>query len=838
MFIRWLSDIKITDIDSVGGKNASLGEMFSNLTNRGIQVPNGFAVTTDAYVSFMKFNNLYEQIKPMLDEIESCKGDITCLRKNAYMVRTLIKNGEFPDQIHDEIVNNYLVLSRQYTNVSQTSGAVHSSQISKTSHTVLHSNPTDDATDVAVRSSSTAEDLQDASFAGQQETYLNVRGKQQVIESIKNCFASLYTDRAISYRQSINYPLSVSNLKISVCVQKMVRSDLGSAGVAFSIDPETGFNNVVIINGSFGLGELVVQGGVKPDEFIVFKPTLKNGHNSIIDKKLGDKTRKMVYGNNPDEKVKLISVENDQYREFCIDNETAITLSKWVVEIEEYFSNIYGKWTPVDTEWAFDGVTKKLFIVQARPETVHANKSQTSKRTLESYKLSSNKSSAIVTGVAVGDRISSGTVRIIHSLDSRYCTSEFQKGDILVTDMTDPDWEPIMVKASAIITNKGGRTCHAAIIARELGINAVVGTGNCTEILKSEQVVTVSCAEGDVGNVYEGCIPYETTKIDLDSLPSIKTKIMFNIASPNDVFKYNSYPSKGVGLVREEFIINNFIKAHPNALINYETLHDEQLKKEILELTKGYDTPIDYYVEKLSFGIGRIAATFFPNDVIVRFSDFKSNEYRNLLGGKYYEPEDEQNPMIGFRGASRYYSQSFKKAFGLECQAIKCIRDEMGLTNVIVMIPFCRTVEECIQVQNVMAEFGLKRGENGLQVYIMCEIPSNVIMADEFCKYVDGFSIGSNDLTQLTLGLDRDSELVAHIYDERNPSVKKMIKWAIEACKRNNVKIGICGQGPSDYPDFAQFLVEENIDSISITPDALLKTVVAISEIERKVLLH
>lgn len=546
---------------------------------------------------------------------------------------------------------------------------------------------------------------------------------------------------------------------------------------------------------------------------------------------MGDKTRKMVYGNNPDEKVKIISVEEDQYHTFCIDNATVVLLSKWVVEIEEYFTNLYGKWTPVDTEWAYDGITKQLFIVQARPETVHANKKTS--RFLESYKLSSTPP-AIVTGVAVGDRISTGVVRIIHSLDSRYGSNEFNKGDVLVTDMTDPDWEPLMVKASAIITNKGGRTCHAAIIARELGINAVVGTSNCTEILKNGQTITASCAEGETGYVYDGVIPYETVRIDLDTLPEIKTKIMFNIASPNDVFRYYAYPSKGVGLVREEFIINNFIKAHPNALINYNSLEDEQVQKQISSLIVGYDDPLEYYVEKLSFGIGRIAATFYPNDVIVRFSDFKSNEYKNLLGGRAYEPHEE-NPMIGYRGASRYYDSKFKKAFGLECKAIKRIRDEMGLTNVIVMIPFCRTVRECIEVQKVMAEFGLRRGENGLQVYIMCEIPSNVILADEFCKHVDGFSIGSNDLTQLTLGLDRDSELVAHIYDERNESVKKMISWAIEACKRNNVKIGICGQGPSDHPDFAQFLVEKNIDSISITPDALLKTVLAVSEIEKQI---
>lgn len=475
MFIRWLDTIKISDIDSVGGKNASLGEMYSNLSSRGIQVPNGFAVTTEAYINFMNFNKLYEGIQPYLDEIKRTSGDIESLRRNAYNIRALIKNGEFPNDIHDQIVSNYILLSRKYTTVSSAM---------------------EDVTDVAVRSSSTAEDLQDASFAGQQETYLNVRGKQQVIESIKNCFASLYTDRAISYRHSINYH---GNLKISVCVQKMVRSDLGAAGVAFSLDTESGFPNVVIINGSFGLGELVVQGGVKPDEFIVFKPTLKQGYSSIIDKKMGDKTRKMVYGNNPDEKVKIISMEDDQHQKFCIDNETVILLSKWVVEIEEYFTKIYGKWTPVDTEWAYDGITKQLFIVQARPETVHSNKKKD--RTLESYKLSGNRTPAIVTGVAVGDRISTGVVRIIHSLDNRYGCSEFNKGDVLVTDMTDPDWEPIMVKASAIITNKGGRTCHAAIIARELGINAVVGTSNCTEILKTGQTITASCAEGEIGYV-------------------------------------------------------------------------------------------------------------------------------------------------------------------------------------------------------------------------------------------------------------------------------------------------------------------------------------------------
>jgi pyruvate,water dikinase len=805
--IRWLKEIGINDLNTVGGKNASLGEMTCNLSSRGINVPNGFAITTNAYTEFIRSNDLERKINTLLNDIKS--DDLVSLRRNGLEIRSLIQNGDFPKSIEDEIINSYTELSMQYLD---TFGKPQM------------------ATDVAVRSSSTAEDLQDASFAGQQETYLNVRGKHQVLESIKNCFASLYTDRAISYRRSINY---TSSFKISVCIQKMVRSDLYSAGVAFSLDPESGFKDVIVINGSWGLGELVVQGGVKPDEIIIFKKTLEKGYKSIIDKKLGDKRNKIVYGTNPDEKVKLIPVSNDRYEQFCIDDEMALKLGRWVIEIEKYYTELYGHWTPVDIEWAIDGLSKELYIVQARPETVH---SSSRKDILREYQI--NKPSgltSIVQGVAVGDKISSGRVRIIHSLDNRNTDLgddlDFQNGDVLVTDMTDPDWEPIMVKAGAIVTNKGGRTCHAAIIARELGINAVVGSGNCTDILKDGQFVTVSCAEGDVGYVYDGDIPYETTEIDLLNLPSIKTKIMFNIASPNDVFRYHSYPAKGVGLVREEFIINNFIKAHPMALINYDTL-DAKLKHEIEPLIKGYSSSVEYYVEKLCFGLGRIASTFYPNDVIVRFSDFKSNEYRNLLGGEEYEPFGEENPMIGWRGASRYYSTGFREAFGLECIAIKRLRDELGLTNIITMIPFCRTIEECIKVQEVMKEFGLERGVNGLQVYIMCEIPSNVILADEFCKYVDGFSIGSNDLTQLTLGLDRDSALVSHIYNERNPAVKRMISWAIEACKRNGVKIGICGQGPSDYPDFAQFLVEAGIDTISITPDALLKTVIAISEIE------
>lgn len=801
--IKWLKNIRMTDISLVGGKNASLGEMIGNLP--GISIPDGFAITTAAYIEFIRNNNLEQKIEELISDIK--EDDLTSLRRNGLEIRSLIQNGNFPEELENEITANYTVLSMHYLDAN---------------------NKAQICTDVAVRSSSTAEDLQDASFAGQQETYLNVRGKNKVIESIKNCFASLYTDRAISYRRSINYNCQ---FKISVCIQKMVRSDLGSAGVAFSIDPESGFKDIIVINGSWGLGELVVQGGVLPDEVLIYKKTLEQGYKSIIDKKLGDKKNKIVYGTNPDEKVKLIPVSSDKHDQFCISDEMSLKLGRWVLEIENYYSRLNGRWTPVDVEWAIDGLTNELYIVQARPETVHSNKKST---LLKEYKINKTENiKTLVEGVAVGDKISTGKVKIIHSLDNRDDDIDFQVGDILVTDMTDPDWEPIMVKASAIITNKGGRTCHASIISRELGINAVVGTGNCTEILKPGQEVTVSCADGDRGYIYEGLVPYDIIETDLSTIPTVKTKIMFNIASPNDVFKFHNYHmSSGVGLVREEFIINNFIKAHPMALINFDKL-EPTLKKEIEVLTKGYKSTTDYYVEKLSFGLARIASTFYPKDVIVRFSDFKSNEYRNLLGGFNYEPVEE-NSMIAWRGASRYYSDSFKEAFGLECIAIKRLREEMGLTNVIVMIPFCRTVNECILVQEVMKEYGLERGVNGLQVYIMCEIPSNVILADEFCKYVDGFSIGSNDLTQLTLGLDRDSALVAHVYDEMNEAVKIMISMAIKSCKRNGVKIGICGQGPSDKPEMAKYLVEEGIDTISITPDAFLKTVLAIKEIEDK----
>ena len=811
MFIEWLKNIGINDKNLVGGKNASLGEMIQHLTAQGINVPDGFVVTTKGYSKFLNHNNLTSQIQDKLLYIQY--EDLASLRRTGLEIRSIIQNGSFPSDFKNQIFTAYAQLSKQYLNVNGSEQSF---------------------TDVAVRSSSTAEDLQDASFAGQQETYLNVRGNYQLLESIKNCFASLYTDRAISYRHSIKYN---GDLKISVCVQKMVRSDLGSAGVVFSIDPESGFQDIIVINGSWGLGELVVQGAVKPDEIIIHKNTLEKGFRSIIDKKIGDKQNKMVYGTNPDEKVKIIKVDKKHYNQFCISDDNALKLGKWVMIIEQYYTQIYQQWTPMDIEWAIDGLTQQLFIVQARPETVH---SQTPKNLLTEYHIDKQTQQTqqtqplqpILEGIAVGDKISSGIVKIIHSLDTRNTdinTLDFQQGDILVTDITDPDWEPIMVKASAIITNRGGRTCHAAIIARELGINAIVGTSNATSVLTHNQYVSAVCSEGDIAFVYDGEIKFHTTHIDLHTLPKIHTNLMLNIASPNNVFKYHSYPVKGVGLVREEFIINNFIKIHPMALINYQKL-DTQLQQQINTLTRGYDNPTDYYIEKLCFGLGRIATTFYPNDVIIRFSDFKSNEYRNLLGGHNYEPLEE-NPMIGWRGASRYYDNNFKQAFGLECKAIKRLRDVMGLTNIIVMIPFCRTVNELLQVQTIMKQHGLERGINELQIYIMCEIPSNVIMADEFCKHVDGFSIGSNDLTQLVLGLDRDSNLVSHIYDERNPSVKKMISLAINSCKQNNTKIGICGEGPSNHPDFAQFLVEQNIDSISITPDAIFKTIHAIHEI-------
>lgn len=795
-YLLWLKETDLSQINHVGGKNASLGEMIQNLSKKSISVPNGFVVTTDVYDKFLEFNNLNRIIPELIHKIEP--NNLVSLKRIGTEIRTRIQNGVFPDEIKQEINKYYRELSQQYTDA--------------------YGEP-QEYTDVAVRSSGTAEDLPDASFAGQQETFLNVRGFIKLCESIKSCIASLYTDRAISYRHTKN--VDSTKVKISVCVQKMVRSDLGSAGVAFSLDTESGFNKVILINGSYGLGELIVGGAVKPDEFIVFKDTM-----AIIDKKMGYKETKMVYGNNPSENIREVKVDNKHQSKFCLDNSQIIELATWVKEIEDYYSKINNRYCPMDIEWAYDGLMKKMFIVQARPETVHSKK--LGNNIIEEYSINfpeNYKKDAIITGVSVGNKVGRGKVKILYSLDDRtdgLTFHDFNEGDILVTEMTDPDWEPVMKKASAIVTNKGGRTCHASIVARELGIPAIVGTINAVNVLNNDDEVTVSCCEGETGYVYKGLLQINKTRIDMSELNNKPTtpKVMMNLAAPDRAFSYANYPNQGVGLAREEFIINNFIQVHPQALMMHQDLDDKELTKTINNLIKGFPNEREYYIQKLSYGIARIAAASYPEDVIVRFSDFKSNEYYNLLGGNHFEP-DEENPMIGWRGASRYYSKEFKESFGMECEAIRRVRNEMGLINVIVMIPFCRTVEECKLVLGTMEEYGLKRKENGLQVYLMCEIPSNVILADEFSKYVDGYSIGSNDLTQLTLGVDRDSALVAHVYNERNEAVKMMISKAIKECHKSNIKVGICGQGPSDFPDFADFLIKEGIDSISVTPDTI-----------------
>jgi len=802
-YIVDLSEVQLSDLELVGGKNASLGEMIQNLSKLGVNIPGGFALTVEAYWEFIHFNKLDKRIRSLIKKMK--KDDLVSLRRTGLEIRQIIRNGEWPEDLKEEIKERYHLLSQNYGQ---------------------------DITDVAVRSSATAEDLPDASFAGQQETYLNVRGPEQILISVRNCFSSLFTDRAISYRD--NFGFNHFDVGLSVCVQKMVRSDLASSGVAFSLDTESGFKDVVLINGSYGLGESVVQGTVSPDEFLIFKPTLKDGFESIIEKKMGKKENKMIYSTEPGQLVKTVHVGNNQQNEFCITDRQALKLAKWVCIIEDYYTKLKGHWCPVDTEWAVDGLSGKLFIVQARPETIHSRKKDND---LVEYQIDNSQNTDVrLTGIAVGDKIGQGKVQKMYSLDGRDGTfdgSKFQEGDILVTEMTDPDWEPIMKKASAIITNKGGRTCHAAIVAREMGVPAIVGTENGTEVLFNGEEFTVSCAEGDVGKVYEGIIPFKLKKTKLDNLPQTKTPIMLNVASPDLAFKFAQIPNSGVGLAREEFIINNYIQAHPLALLKHKKLKDKDLTEKIRVLTRGFKNEETFFIKRLSYGVAKIASAFYPKQAIVRMSDFKSNEYYNLLGGSYFEPTEE-NPMIGWRGASRYYSEQYEYAFGMECKAIKRVIEKMGLTNVTIMIPFCRTVQELKKVYKVMKKYGLQRRKDGLQVYLMAELPSNILMAEEFAQHIDGFSIGSNDLTQLTLGLDRDSSLVAHIYDERNPAVKRSISNLIKIAKKTKTKVGICGQGPSDYPDFAQFLVEEGIDTISVTPDSMLKTIKAINKIETK----
>jgi len=789
-----LDEVSMENLNTVGGKNASLGEMIQNLSGLGISIPSGFAITVDAYREFLRHNDLENKMRAVISQIDM--DDLISLRKGGMQARQLVRNGKLPKPMETEIIARYVSLSQRYGQ---------------------------DATDVAVRSSATAEDLPDNSFAGQQETYLNVRGPEGIIESVRNCFASLFTDRAISYRQ--HFMFDSFDIGLSVCVQKMVRSDLAVSGVAFSLDTESGFKDAVIISGSYGLGEMIVQGSVSPDEYIVFKPTLEKGFSSIIEKKLGKKDRKMIYGEDPGQLTKAVNVQKETQERFCLSDEQVLKLARWVTAIEKYYSDKKKQWCPMDVEWAVDGLTNELYIVQARPETIQSRKDHN--KLVEYKTLESSEEKKILKGIAVGDKIATGKIVMMYSLDGRdgsHDGMDFNVGDVLVTDMTDPDWEPIMKKASAIVTNKGGRTCHAAIVARELGVPAIVGSSNGTEILQDGNVITVSCCEGDVGFVYAGAIPFQKIETDLKDLPTIATPIMLNVASPELAFKFSHIPNAGVGLAREEFIINNYIQVHPLALLRHRELGDVVLSAKIKELIKGYENEESFFIKRLSYGIAKIAAAFYPNKVIVRFSDFKTNEYENLLGGSYFEPKEE-NPMIGWRGASRYYSEKYKPAFGLECQAIKRVREKMGLNNVVVMVPFCRTVDELLKVYEVMETYGLKRGENGLEVYLMAEIPSNILMADEFSTHIDGFSIGSNDLTQLTLGLDRDSALVAALYDERNPAVKRFISTLIKAAKRNKVKVGICGQGPSDFPDFAEFLVKEGIDSISVTPDSVLKTI-------------
>ena len=790
--VLWFDEVGIADIPLVGGKNASLGEMIQQLTAKGVRVPNGFATTAHAYRYFIESAGLEAKLREIFADLNV--EDLQNLRQKGKQARALILDTPFPQELQAAIADAYEKLCDRYG----------------------------DSTDVAVRSSATAEDLPDASFAGQQETYLNVQACAGVLECCHKCFASIFTDRAISYRQQRGF--DHFEVALSVGVQKMVRSDLASSGVMFSIDTETGFKNAVLVTAAYGLGENVVQGTVNPDEYFVFKPTLKQGFLPILDKRLGSKTLKMVYDIGGSKYTKNVSVIAAEKNKFAIQDDEILQLAKWAVVIEEHYSKVRGTYTPMDIEWAKDGNTGELFIVQARPETVQSQKSA---KVLRNYKLQGT-SAVLAKGRAVGESIGQGKARVILDVHK---IAEFQSGEVLVTNKTDPDWEPIMKKASAIVTNSGGRTCHAAIIAREMGIPAIVGTGDATQILKNHQEITVSCSEGDEGKVYAGLVPFEIQETAIENLPRTRTQILMNVGNPEEAFGLSAIPCDGVGLARLEFIIANHIKAHPLALIHFDELVDESVKEEIAELTALYQHKPDFFTDKLAHGIATIAAAFYPNPVIVRMSDFKSNEYANLLGGRQFEPKEE-NPMIGWRGASRYYDPNYREAYALECKALKRVRDEMGLTNVIPMIPFCRTPEEGRKVLAEMAKHGLVKGENGLQVYVMCELPSNVIFADEFAQVFDGFSIGSNDLTQLTLGLDRDSALVAHIFDERNEAVKRMIEIAIKAAKKYDRKIGICGQAPSDYPEFARFLVELGIDSISLNPDSVLKTLLDVAKVE------
>lgn len=777
-YVVSLDKLGVHDVEHVGGKNASLGEMISNLAGAGVSVPGGFATTAQAYRDFLELSGLNDQIHAALDALDV--DDVNALAKTGAQIRQWIMEAEFPEKLNAEIRTAFATLSAGNPDMA-----------------------------VAVRSSATAEDLPDASFAGQQETFLNIRGVENVIRAAKEVFASLFNDRAISYRvhQGFDHKL----VALSAGVQRMVRSETGTAGVMFTLDTESGFRDVVFITGAYGLGETVVQGAVNPDEFYVHKHTLEAGRPAILRRNLGSKAIKMIYGDEAKagRSVKTVDVDKAERARFCLSDAEVSELAKQAMTIEKHYK------CPMDIEWAKDGDDGKLYIVQARPETV---KSRTSANVMERYLLKET-GTVLVEGRAIGQRIGAGKVRIIKDVSEM---DKVQPGDVLVSDMTDPDWEPVMKRASAIVTNRGGRTCHAAIIARELGIPAVVGCGNATQLLKDGQGVTVSCAEGDTGFIFEGELGFDIKQNSIDAMPDLPFKIMMNVGNPDRAFDFAQLPNAGVGLARLEFIINRMIGVHPKALLNYDGLPVE-IKDSVDKRIAGYNDPVGFYVEKLVEGISTLAAAFWPKKVIVRLSDFKSNEYANLIGGKLYEPEEE-NPMLGFRGASRYISEAFRDCFELECRALKRVRNEMGLTNVEIMVPFVRTLGEASQVVDLLAENGLTRGENGLRVIMMCELPSNAILAEEFLEFFDGFSIGSNDLTQLTLGLDRDSGIIAHLFDERNPAVKKLLANAIQACNKAGKYIGICGQGPSDHPDLAKWLMEQGIESVSLNPDSVLET--------------
>ncbi|WP_027158044.1 phosphoenolpyruvate synthase [Methylobacter luteus] len=794
-YIRWFNELTIDDVPLVGGKNASLGEMYRELTPQGIKIPNGFAITAEAYRYVLDQADAWQPLHEALDELDS--DNVVDLAKRARKAREIIYAAPLPEDLESQILNAFAQLQQEYG----------------------------EDLSVAVRSSATAEDLPTASFAGQQDTYLNIRGDQALLDACKRCFASLFTDRAIHYR--IDQGFDHFKLALSIGVMKMVRSDLDASGVMFSLDTESGFSDVVFITAAYGLGENVVQGAVDPDEFYVHKPTFEQGYRTVLRRTLGAKKIKMVYSEGRTrESTRNIVTSAQERGHVCINDQDVLTLADYAIKIEKHYSAKAGQARPMDMEWAKDGIDGQLYIVQARPETVESQKRG---MMLEQYALK-QKATPIVTGHSVGSKIAVGKARVIEKLEQ---LSEFNPGDVLVADITTPDWEPVMKIASAIVTNRGGRTCHAAIIARELGVPAVIGCDNATTVIKNDALVTVSCAEGDIGKIYEGRLDFEITSTDLSNLQRPQTQIMLNIGNPELAFKTSFLPNDGVGLARMEFIITEYIKAHPMALLHPDKVQDSNEREQLKQLIGAYETAEEFFIQQLSEGVGTIAAAFYPKPVVVRMSDFKTNEYATLLGGRWFE-FDEANPMIGFRGASRYTHSAYAEGFALECAAMKRVRDDMGLTNVILMIPFCRRVQEAQRVLEYMAKLGLKRGENGLKIYVMCEIPNNVIQIDAFAEHFDGFSIGSNDLTQLTLGVDRDSAIVAEDFDERDPGVKEMIRLAVEGARRTKRHSGLCGQAPSDYPEMAEFLVEIGIDSMSLNPDTVLKTTQRVLETEQR----